>query len=53
MDWAKTNAGRDKKYLCLGLGASYIRELTVAMIWVWLGIVRQQSINSANNDQGD
>ena len=29
MDWAKTTARRDEKRLCLGLGASYIRELTV------------------------
>ena len=29
MDWAKTTARRDEKRLCLGSGASYIRELTV------------------------
>ena len=29
MDWAKTTARRDEKHLCLGLGASYIKELTV------------------------
>ena len=29
MDWAKTTARRDKKHLYLGIGVSYIRELTV------------------------
>ena len=29
MNWAKTTARRDEKHLCLGLGAAYIRELTV------------------------
>ena len=29
MDWAKTTAIRDEKHLCLGIRASYIRDLTV------------------------
>ena len=29
MDWAKTTARRDEKHLCLGIGASYIRDLMV------------------------
>ena len=29
MDWAKTTARRDEKYLSFGIGAVYIRGLTV------------------------
>ena len=29
MDWAKKTARRDEKHLCLGIGCTYIRDLTV------------------------
>ena len=34
MDWAKTTARRDDTHLCLGLSASYIRELT-GIYWLY------------------